>query len=168
MILDAYNTFLTATSVAATAGTALVGDTIDTSPLNSPWSALSGVTTVGSNTGRDFGAGDTLWLYVLVTTTFTSGGSATVDIQLAESATLSGNNLSGASLVMSASAGAQGYASLTAKTAYRVALPRGIRKQYMQMQVVTGTATTTAGSISAYFTNVVQDATLFAEGYLIK
>lgn len=168
MILDAYNTFLTSTSVAAAAGTAPVGDVFDTSPLNTPWSALSGVTSVGSNAGRDFGAGESLWLYVLVTTTFASAGGATVDIQLAESNTLSTGNLSSGTTVISATAGAAAYTTLTAKTAFRVAMPRGVRKQYLQMQVITAAATTTAGSISAYLTPIVQDATLFAEGFLIK
>jgi hypothetical protein len=167
MILDALTTFCNALSVAASAGTAPVGDTLDTSPLNTPWSALSGVTSVGSNAGRDFGAGDTLWIYLLVTTGFV-GATATVDIQLMESNTLSSNNLSSASLVIDLTGGATAVASLPAKTAFRLALPRGIRKQYLQLQVITATATTTSGSISAYLTPVVQDATLVAEGFLIK
>jgi hypothetical protein len=170
MIYDAYNTFATALSVAAAAGTAPVGDTIDTSPLTTPWYTLAGL--AAPNTGRAIGSANTegspLWLYVLVTTTFTSAGGATVEVDLVTGNTLASSNISGGTVVGSPIPPLTAYTALTAKTFFTYAIPKKLLSQYLQLQVVTATATTTAGSITAFLSPVVMDTFLLGSGWVIK
>lgn len=141
MILDEKLEFLDATSVAAAAGTAVVGDVVNL-----------------DDAGRDLL--DTLYLVISVSTAFTSGGAATVDIRL----TTAANAALDSGPVDIWTTGAQAYTALTAGTTYIVPLPKALAfKQYLGIRVVTATATTTAGSLNAFLTNDPQNWKAYAD-----
>ena len=130
-IIDKLTTFHEG-SIASTAGTALVGDVMN----------LKNV--------RDIGNGKTVYLNIVFTAAVTSGGAATVNIQLASDAQ--------AAIAVDGTAsihwqtGATAIAGLGLGKTYSIALPlEGVPyEQYLGILVVTATATTTAGSIIAF------------------
>lgn len=136
MILDEKLEFCDATSVAAAAGTANVGDVIDL-----------------DDTTRRL-AQTTLFLVISVSAAFTSGGSATVQFRLvsdgvATPATDGTETVHWASDVFAV-------AALTVGKNIIVPLPSGslvAYERYLGLQVVTAVATTTAGSINAFLVN---------------
>ena len=141
MIRDARTTFATAVSVAAAAGTAVIGNYIDR--------------TITPNVDQA-----RLYLVIFCTTAIITGGSAgTVQIDLITSAATSGSspNIHIASPLY-ATATTASVAPLTAGSLILIAeLPRGsgivglgAYLRYMMLQVVTATTTTTAGAISAF------------------
>ena len=138
MILDSTTTFTTGVSIAAAAGTDLVGDVIDLDVAD-----------------RRLGGNHKAKLIITVTEAFTSGGSATVQFKLASDAA--------AAIATDGSAtehwGSHDFpvADLTVGKRIVVPLPSGIpaSERYLGILAVTGTATTTAGSISA---SIVLDA----------
>jgi hypothetical protein len=131
MIISQLDLFCSALAVNATAGTALRGDVIDIGPVS-----------------RDIGAGQPTYFIVVVTTAFT-GGAATVNIQLASDAAAAIATNGSASVHYQT--GAIPIANLIAGKAYVVALPQGVTyERYLGVLVTTATATTTAGSISAF------------------
>lgn len=147
MILDEYNEFADAVSVAAAAGTALIGDVID----------------LGNSTPkRDPGNGEPIYLVISVDTEIITGGTAgTIEFILASDAQ--------AAIATDGSATVhyRSRAFVTDDAAANdpdlnagafpviVALPwEGIDyERYLGILVVTGTTTTTAGAISAYLTH---------------
>lgn len=91
----------------------------------------------------DPGTGRPLYLNVVVDTTFTSGGSATLTVALQDSA----NNSSFASVYETS---AIAVASLTAgKVLIKMALPANLRR-YVKLVYTIGTAAMTAGKINAW------------------
>jgi len=150
MIMDERSEFCDKLSVAAAAGTALVGDVMD----------------LGANV-KNIGRGTQLYLVVTVTTTFTSGGAATVNIQLCSDSTADLNT----SPTVHWETGAVGFATLTARTVsahakrFIVALPQGLPyERYLGIKVVTAAAITTAGSISAFLTPHPDNWDVYPEG----
>lgn len=148
MILDERNEFADATSVAAAAGTALIGDVINLKPA-----------TTSPNTTVDMD-GSEMYLVVQTDTAIVTGGSAgTVQFFLVSDAlaTLGAGvvasctqHLASALLVTGASASgalAAGGTILAAK------LPAGSYEQYLGILCTTGTTTTTAGKINAFLTS---------------
>src|SRR6476646_8831253 len=137
MVRDQRLTFSATTSPLAlntgAAGSYLIGDVIDL-----------------SQTGRDIGSGEgigDLFLYIIVATAATSGGSATLQISLVTS---DASNLSGATTVVSTAA--IPVASLVSGyVVYALRLPPAVYKRYIGIQQTTGTAAFTAGSIYAFF-----------------
>lgn len=137
MIRDVRTTFADAVSLnTGAAGTYSIGDVIDL-----------GVA------GRDIGAGvPPLFLVLRVDTTATSGGSATLVVNLVTSAN---SDLSSGTTVATTGT-AIPVATLTAN--YMIAiipLPAAVYARYLGIQQVTGTAAFTAGKIDAF---LVEDA----------
>lgn len=143
MILDARNEFCDATSVAAAAGTALVGNVID----------LGSVTNYPANS-------DGLYLVISVDTEVITGGSAgTIQFKLASdaqaaiatdgSATV---HYTSASLVTDDSAANSDLLNAGGQIC-AVELPRGSYERYLGILCTIGTTTVTAGAINAFLTN---------------
>lgn len=142
MILDERLEFADAVSVAAGAGTALIGDVID----------------LGS-TSSDIGLGEDLYLVIQTATEIITGGSAgTIQFFLASdaqaaiatdgSATI---HASSASLVTD-DAGANSAALNAGGTILAVRLPVGTYERYLGILATIGTTTVTAGAINAFLT----------------
>ena len=143
MILDERNEFADATSVAAAAGTALIGDVIDTQ--------------VGSlNTTINHGNGQNLYLVIQVDTSIITGGSAgTVQFALMSDSTADLNTSPTTHYLSAAYAtGATGTAGSTLAGSVPVilALPYGNYEKYLGIKCITATTTTTAGKINAFLT----------------
>lgn len=140
MILDKYLTFCDGVSAAAAAGTALVGDVIDLDTI-----------------GRRIGSSQNISFRIAVETTFTSGGSATVQFALASDAA--------AAIATDGTATTHwtsdvfDFDDLTAGVVIHSRLPSGFptAERYLGLLVTTATATTTAGVINAELLLDVQD-----------
>ena len=141
MILDERNEFADAATVAATAGTALIGDVMDL--------------------GTD-GVNDVEGLYAVInvdTEIITGGVAGTVQLHLVSDSleTLGAGVLANCTLHASTPAFATGAADTNAllaagKNLMQVALPKGQYERYMGILVTTGTTTTTAGKVNAFLT----------------
>lgn len=144
MILDERLEFADATSVAATAGTAVLGDVID----------------LGAGVD-DIGIGEDMWIVIQATTEIITGGTAgtieffVVSDSLATlgSATLANctQHLTSGSLVTDDSAANSdklnaGGVILAAR------LPAGDYERYLGILVTIGTTTVTAGAVNAFLT----------------
>jgi len=143
MIIDSLNEFADAVSVAAAAGTALIGNVID----------------LGA-TPQDLGNGKPMYLVITVPTAIITGGTAgTIAFKLASDAQ--------AAIAVDGSATEHlttdtfvtddiALAELTAgTTAFVGALPTGAGKayeRYLGVLAVIGTTTVTAGAINAFLT----------------
>lgn len=139
MILDERNEFADGTSIAAAAGTDLIGDVID----------------LGAAV-KDIGRGQVLYLVLQIETDLTSGGAATVNFQLASDAAAA--IATDGSATIHWQSGALGFAAQNTRKRYIVPLPQGIAyERYLGVLVVTAAATTTAGAISAFLTHDVQN-----------
>lgn len=141
MILDERNEFADATSVAAAAGTALIGDVID----------------LGTDGVNDV---DNLYAVISVDTEIFTGGSAgTVQFFLVSDAlaTLGSATVANCTLHAATAAFVTGgtgtQAALAAgKTLLQVALPKGTYERYLGILCTTATTTTTSGKINAFLT----------------
>ena len=144
MILDSLLEFADATSVAAAAGTALIGDVIDLQEA------------------RDIGNGEPIYLVIQCDTSIITGGSAgTVKFQLASDAAAAIATDGSATVhydtgtIVTGAAGS----GLTAAgaTIAAVALPMegNAYERYLGILCVTATTTTTAGAINAFLTKDV-------------
>lgn len=133
MILDERNEFADAVALnTGAAGSYLIGDVIDLS------------------IGRDLGGDRAVYLVVTVDTAATSGGSATLQINL-----VTDDNAGLSSPTTVVSSAAVPVASLTAgKTVMAVQLPMEgtAYERYLGIQQVTGTAAFTAGKVNAFLT----------------
>jgi hypothetical protein len=143
MILDERNEFADAVSVAAAAGTALIGDVIDLGSVS-----------------RDIGNGQPLYLVIQTDTEIITGGSAgTIKFQLASDST---DNLATSAtvhfdtgtLVTDDSAANDDRLNAGGVIA-AVALPMGTYERYLGILCVIGTTTVTAGKINAFLTSDV-------------
>lgn len=145
MILDERLEFADALSVAAAAGTALIGDVIDL-----------GLTT------QDLGAGEDLYLVIQTDTEIITGGVAgTIQFKLASDAAAAIATDGTASVHLTSEAFVTGSAGandaeLNAGGVILVAkIPPGVYERYLGILCVTGTTTTTAGKINAFLTKDV-------------
>ena len=133
MIMDERTEFADATALNTGApGSYLIGDVVD----------LSNV--------RDIGSGQPIYLVVMVATTATSGGSATLTVQL-----VTDDNASLSSPTVVAQSAVWDVADLTAGTiVWMVPLPHeGVAyERYIGIRQVTGTAAFTAGALNAFLT----------------
>ena len=145
MILDERNEFADAVSVAAAAGTALIGDVIDLGSVS-----------------RDIGNGQPLYLVIQTDTEIITGGSAgTIQFSLASDAQAAiatdGSataHFVSASLVTDDSAANSDQLNAGGVIA-AVALPMGTYERYLGILCVIGTTTVTAGKINAFLTSDV-------------
>lgn len=133
MILDERTEFCDATALnTGAAGSYLIGDVLDTS------------------VARDLGGDKALYLVVTVDTTATSGGSATLQVNL-----VTDDNASLSSPTTVVSSAAVAVASLTAGTtvmAVQIPMEGTAYERYLGIQQVTGTAAFTAGKVNAFLT----------------
>lgn len=144
MILDSLLEFADATSVAASAGTALIGDVIDLQEA------------------RDIGNGEPIYLVIQCDTDIITGGSAgTVKFQLASDAAAAIATDGSATVhydTGTIATGAAG-AGLTdaGATIAAIALPMegAAYERYLGILCTTATTTTTAGAINAFLTKDV-------------
>lgn len=144
MIMDERLEFADAVSVAAAAGTALIGDVI---PLGS--------------VHRDIGQGPPMWFVVTVDTEIITGGSAgTLEIQLVSDAAaaiaVDGSatvHLSSGSLVTDDAAANSARLNAGA-VLFAAPLPveGNVYEAFLGVLAITGTTTTTAGKINAFLT----------------
>lgn len=148
MILDERNEFADAVSVAAAAGTALIGDVIDLDPA-----------TVSPNTTVDLEGSD-LYLVIQTDTEIITGGSAgTLQFQLASDAQAAIATDGTATVHITTASfvtddAAANSAELNAGgVIYCGKLPRGSYERYLGILAITGTTTTTAGNINAFLTS---------------
>lgn len=136
MFIDRNLEFCDAEDVSAAAGTEVIAAAID---LESAGIRVN----IGS---------PDMYLVILVQSTFTSGGAATVQFRLVSDSTDPASTDGSETRHWQSPAFA--YTALTAGKAIIVPLPSGIPayERYLQLQVVTATATTTAGTINAFLT----------------
>ena len=154
MIMDERTEFCDATSVAAAAGTALVGDVIDLGTV-----------------ARDIGNGQPVYLVITTATEIITGGSAgTVKFQLASD--------SAADLATSATVHIDTGTFVTDDSAANsvqlnaggvifcgpLPLQGNVYERYLGILCVTATTTTTAGAINAFLTLDPTGWAAYAEG----
>ena len=156
------------TAVATTALT----NVIDSGPLGGQNTQAPVV-----NAGRDFGMGIPTWLYLLIVAAPTSGGSATIDIQLVSSAAAA---LTSPNVMLDLTGGAQAYngGKFAAGTAFRFSLPRfgpyvatinpNGWLRYIGINWIVGTAVLTGGTVSAFLTRDIQDNVLYQAGFTLS
>lgn len=147
MILDAQNLF---SDNAAVTSTAISTNVID----------------LGSrNTLRDIGAGEGLWLVVLVGTAVTAAGAATVTVSLESDST--------ADLATSATVHyttpAIGKATLVANyVVAKVRIPNGSYERYLGVRYTVATGPLTAGTFKAFLVKDVDAQAYPASGFTIS
>lgn len=155
MIMDSRNEFADAVSVAAAAGTALIGNVID----------------LGA-THRDIGNGKTVYLILTVDTEIITAGSAgTVKFQLASDSTAdlaTSPTIHYDSGTFATGAAASNALLLAGKTLAVIALPLEgkVYERYLGILAVTATTTTTAGKINAFLTLDPAGWAAYAQGAL--
>lgn len=142
MILDERTEFADAASVAAAAGTALIGDVIDLGDI-----------------GANIGVSSDLWFVITVDTEIITGGAAgTIRFQLASDAQAAIDtggtatvHLDTGTLVTDDSAANDSRLNAGA-TLYAAKLPSMSYERYLGVLCITATTTTTAGKINAFLT----------------
>jgi len=154
MIMDERTEFCDATSVAAAAGTALVGDVIDLGTV-----------------ARDIGNGQPVYLVITTATEIITGGAAgTVKFQLVSDSTANlatsptvhidtGTFVTDDSAANSAQLNAGGVIFCGP-----LPLQGNVYEQYLGILCVTATTTTTAGAINAFLTLDPRGWAAYAEG----
>jgi hypothetical protein len=143
MIIDSLNEFADATSVAAAAGTALIGNVID----------------LGA-TPQDLGNGEPMYLIITVDTSIITGGVAgTIAFSLASDAQAAiatdGSATTHINTGTFVTDGVDASALLEGAVAYVGAVPTGAGKayeRYLGVLATVGTTTVTAGAINAFLT----------------
>jgi hypothetical protein len=184
MFIDNENCFTTGASSLVTPGfipSQLMPTAIATTALNNVIDSgpLGGQNTQApvSNLGRDFGMGYPSWLYLLVTTAPTSGGAATIDIQLVSSAAAA---LTSPILMLDLTGGAQAYngGKFAIGTAYRFALPRfgpfvttlnpSGWARYIGINFIVASAVLTGGALVAFLSRDIQDNVIYQAGFTLS
>lgn len=147
MILDERNEFADAASVAAAAGTTLIGDVIDLKPA-----------TTSPNTTTDI-YGSELYFVIQTDTEIITGGSAgTIQFKLASDAQAAiATDGSATEHIVTPSfvtddAAANSDALNAGGLIYCGKLPRGNYERYLGVLSIVGTTTVTAGKINAFLT----------------
>lgn len=117
---------------------------------------------VNSNTVRDIGVGEDVYLVVQVDAAATAAGAATVTVTLESSSTA---DLATAPTVHFSSA-VYALASLTAsKTLMAFKLPADAYKRYVGVRYTVATGPLTGGSFSAFFAKDIQAFRSYVKGY---
>jgi hypothetical protein len=148
MILDERTEFADAVSVAAAAGTALIGDVIDLNP-----------TTIAPNTTLDLGASGMYLVIQTDTEVITAGAAGTIQFKLSSDAQAAiATDGSATDHIISASlvtddAAANSAALNAGGVIYVGKLPHGSYERYLGILAVIGTTTVTAGKINAFLTH---------------
>ena len=177
MIKDYLHHFTTiGTPFAPTAtGDNIAPNSTDLSPLGLPTGSGGGGATgynSGSavNAGRDLGIGTEMWLYVLVTTTVTSGGSATVKFDFVTDSVAALSNVvdsTGVGVLLSSPIYPK--ATLVAQFDWMTQLPAALTyKQYIGLDVVIAVAVLTAGAFEAALVPNIQQSDQYLSGFAIQ
>lgn len=137
MLLDKQNMFSDAQDLAQAAGSYLSTNTIDL--------GATGSTSIQGSPSSDIGRARNIDVLAQITETFTSGGAATLQVQLvsADNAALSSN------LTVLAETPAYALAALTAGKQFPLRFAPPVSQRYIGVRYVIATATTTAGKCSA-------------------
>lgn len=144
MIMDERLEFADAVSVAAAAGTALIGDVIDLGPV-----------------ARDVGAGTPMWLVISVDTEIiTAGAAGTLKFQLvsdAQAAIATDGSAtvhfdSGTFVTDDAAANSNSLNAGAFPVVAAIPMEGNTYERYLGILAVTGTTATTAGKINAFLT----------------
>jgi hypothetical protein len=158
MILDERSEFADAVSVAAVAGTALIGDVIDT--------RIAGT----SAQPNDVGLSSDLWLVIQTDTEIITGGSAgTIRFQLASDAQAAIATDGSASVhfdtgtLVTDDAAANDSKLNAGGLIACVKVPRGVYERYLGILCIIGATTVTAGKINAFLTNDVSAWAAYAD-----
>lgn len=169
MFVDSENQFSTGGSAGQTinfgAGTTALGNVIDSGPLG-------GQNTPSQNAGRDFGMGYPAWLVLLFVTAPTSGGAATIDLQLVSSASPA---LTSPNVMADLTGGALAYngGKFATGLRYAIAMPRaGVGGttgwlRYIGINFIVATAALTGGTVNAFLTRDLQDNVFYVAGFLV-
>lgn len=144
MLLDKALEFSNSQTVTATA---VSTNDVDLGPLS------------GGNTIRDIGAGEELYLNVIVIEGVTAAGAATVNFQV-----LTDDNTGFSSSAVVFDSGAIGKASLPIGTVLSFKLPSGNYERYLRGNYVVGTGPLTAGKFSTYISHAGFDRRTYAAG----
>lgn len=137
MLMDQHATFAEAEAIGGSTGRRIIGDVIDL------------------ENARDIGSSDNIWLVVMVTTAFTSGGSGTLQLEFVSDAQAAlATDGSATEHITSATFALAG---LTAGTVLiRQALPLEASgapyERYVGLLGNVGTAAMTAGALTAFLT----------------
>lgn len=131
-VMDTRTMFCENQAVNAAAGTALIGSQIDL--VNA----------------RDIGNGTPLWWNIVVDAAFTSGGAATVNVQLVSDAQVA--IAVDGSATKHLETGVLGFAQFPANKQWGIALPieGNVYERFLGVIITTAVATTTAGSITSF------------------
>ncbi|MDE3244451.1 MAG: hypothetical protein KGN80_00075 [Acidobacteriota bacterium] len=155
MILDKLGEFCDATSVAAAAGTALVGSQID----------------LGASS-LDIGAGEPIYLVITTDTEIiTAGVAGTLQFKLASYAQAAVATDGTATVHITTPSYVTGDAAVNSDqlnaggVIYAGALPSGTYERYLGILAITGTTTTTAGKINAFLTKDVAKWKAYADAF---
>lgn len=137
MLLDKQNMFSDQQDLAQAAASYLSTNTIDQGAV--------GTTPFNGSPPADIGRSRQVQVMAEITETFTSGGAATLQVQLvsADNAALSSN------LTVLSETPAYALAALTQGKQIPLAYGPGVTQRYLGMRYVIGTAATTAGKVSA-------------------
>lgn len=156
MILDERNEFAAAVSVAAAAGTALIGDVIDLEAV----------------TDQDIGEGEDLYLVITTSTEIITGGAAgTLQFKLASDAAAAiATDGSATDHYISPAYVTDGTDANDAElkaggVIAKIRLPKGNYERYLGILAVTATTTTTAGAINAFLTKNPDGYKSYPKGY---
>lgn len=184
MFIDNENCFTTGASSVITPGfvpsqaiptaiaTTALTNVIDSGPLGGQNTQAPVV-----NAGRDWGMGYPMWLYLAILAAPSSGGAATIDIQLVSSAA---TTLTSPNIMLDLTGGAATYngGKFAAGTAYRFALPRvgpfvttinpNGWLRYIGINVIIATAVLTGGTLFAFLARDVQDNVLYQAGFTLS
>jgi hypothetical protein len=164
--------FVPSQALPTATGTTALTNVIDSGPLGGQ-NTLAPV----PNAGRDFGMGYPTWLYLLFTATVTSGGAATLDLQLVSSAAAA---LTSPNVMLDLTGGALAYtnAKFASGSALRFAMPRsgpynattntGGWLRYIGINSIVATAALTAGSVVAFITRDIQDNVIYQAGFTLS
>jgi hypothetical protein len=126
VLLDSQSQFSDAQAITATAAST---DIIDLRQAN-----------------RQLGVGEPLWLYVLVKTTFTAGGAATLTVTLE---TDDNEGFASPTIVLTTTAIAVG-TLVQGYEIFKIGLPANIVERYLRLNYTVATGPFTAGAVSAY------------------
>lgn len=142
MIIDKQLLLSDGQDLSQTAGTYVSTNTIDLATAGTVPAAFQAVGSFPADLGRSMRH---LELVVQVDETFTSGGAATLQVQV-----ITDNDAALGSPTVIQSSDTIALATLVAGYRFRVAVPPGLAERYLGVQYVIGTATTTAGTCSAF------------------
>lgn len=124
-----------------------VATTLSTNAIDL-WGGALATLPQGGTVPADVGKGQDVEVFAAIGTATTSGGSATLQLQLITSAAA---NLSSATIICSTAAIA--VATLVSGYKFRFgSIPAGIAQRYMGLNIIVGTAVFTAGTLTAGLT----------------